>query len=55
MQNIIDFASPSESDKPWGNQEMEEDEVFDKTSRALNLLEFIVLLLTEDARHFKHG
>lgn len=55
MQNVIELSSSTESDESWGNKKMEEEVVFDKASRALNLLEFIVLLLTEDVKHFKHG
>lgn len=37
------------------NSEEEEEEVLDKATKALHLLEFIVLLLTEDVRHSTYG
>lgn len=46
MRSTVERASCMESD---------EEEDFDEPTRALNLLQFIVLLLTEDVRHSTYG
>lgn len=56
MESIIGFASCVENERePCTTQSMEEEEVIDKATRALNLLEFIGLLLTEDIKQSAYG
>ncbi|XP_050727843.1 uncharacterized protein LOC127004333 isoform X2 [Eriocheir sinensis] len=56
VQHVIQLAACMESDEAsCFNQNTEEEEVLDKATKALHLLEFIVLLLTEDVRHSTYG